>query len=387
MSLKSVRSILGALAGVAILAMASAVPAQFRIHSWESFENGLPPTLRLGHLSNDKTVMPIRFDPERTPPEIRTAVAQLECGMGGVLFRPVKIHAPHLSLYSPISLDRALLGTEGRALYQVDVYLPPPEVPIPNISVLAQVLAEDGSTPYTFYRFGLLEDGARVYFSFTNNKAQPDIFESQSLKNLPVKRPGWNRLQIIFHGQQSITCALNAVPTSFSPIIEGTHRRLNAGIMVTDNSGEGRVAILDNLSIQWTNEEAPIPESPWTKNFDAPGTLPLDRGLFWQQNPSLAWQAARTQKRPMLVLFEVPGIAPTQYLHSIYPGDETARALLGKYVLAKIDVNQLSGGSLAQRFEVVRVPTLIVMSPEGKVIRRIEVARGRTTWQEIANQL
>jgi hypothetical protein len=45
-------------------------------------------------------------------------------------------------------------------------------------------------------------------------------------------------------------------------------------------------------------------------------------------------------------------------------------------VLLKVDVNQLGGGTLAQRFGIVRVPTFMVMGPDGKELKRIPVVSG-----------
>jgi thiol:disulfide interchange protein len=60
------------------------------------------------------------------------------------------------------------------------------------------------------------------------------------------------------------------------------------------------------------------------------------------------------------------------------PRDATTRALLDKYVLLRVDVNQLNGGFQAQRFNIVRVPTLMVLSPDGREQRRLPVISNQT---------
>lgn len=362
--------------------------AQYRVHSWESFEDGIPQYLNLGHYADDTTIFSFPYSSPNAHPEMRTPLATQVLGRAGVLFRPIKDQKPHLSLFSPVALDRRALGESGRALYQADVFLPAEGTPIPNISLLAQVLDQDGRAGYSFYRFGILGTGRHLFFSFTNDTAQPEIYHQQPIEHFNLKRPGWHRIQIIFLGQDQIFCAINTQMTEFSPIIEPTHRRLNAGLMVTDNTETpGTIAVLDNLSIQWTPMEVPLPDSPWRELDPRVAETPLDEGLLWETNPSAAWQIANTQRRPLLVMFYAPRINPFQHLLQIYPNDEESRELLSKYILLKVDANQLAGGALAERFNIFRLPTFLLMSPDGQEADRLEVISGRTTWEDIASKL
>ncbi len=375
------------LAMLFLLSIPAAVPAQYTIHTWESFEQGrIPQNLFLGHDANDQSVRVLPLQGAGVPPRLTAGVAAVECGRGGLLFQPSD-ETPHLSLFSPVSLNRRQLGQNGRALYQADIYLPAPGQPVPNVSLVAHGLASDGSTTYRFYRFGVLEGGERVFFSFTDNEPQPTIYHSQLLAELGLERPGWARFQIIFIGQDQIFCAVNGEPTSFSPIAENTHQVLNAGLMVTSPE-LGAPAIADNLSIQWTPRQAPLPESPWkTLPADAtsPNTTPFETGreVVWLTNPSEAWQRAASQRRPLLVNFTVPNISPTRYLNGLAPNTGEVHELLNRFVLLRIDANQLQGGTLAQRFDVVRTPTLLVLGPDGKEDRRVTVIPNQTTWPEL----
>lgn len=362
--------------------------AQYRIHSWESFEEGIPQNLTFGHYADETTIFPFSYNSQSAPSEMRSPLASQVLGRAGVLFRPVPDDKPHLSLFSPVSLDRGALGEAGRALYQADVFLPAEGTPIPNISLLAQVIDSDGRAGYSFYRFGILGTGNHLFFSFTDNAAEPSIYHQQPISDFELKRPGWHRIQIIFLGQDQIFCAINTRMTEFSPISESTHRRLNAGLMVTANpQGQPAAAVLDNLSIQWTPMEVPLPDSPWIAQDPRIAETPLDEGLLWETNPSAAWRVANTQNRPLLVMFYAPRINPFQHLLSIYPNDDEARDLLSKYVLLKVDANQLAGGALAERFNIFRLPTMLLMAPDGKETDRIEVISGRTIWEDIAAQL
>jgi hypothetical protein len=185
-------------------------------------------------------------------------------------------------------------------------------------------------------------------------------------------------------GQDQIYCAIDGQMTNFSPITEATHRHLNAGLMVTENPNQqNTMAVIDNLSIQWTPQDVPLPDSPWQVLDPRIAETPLDNGLLWETNPSRAWNLSSTQSRPLLVLFYAPRINPFQYLLSIYPDNEEAREVLNQFVLLKIDANQLAGGALAERFKIFRLPTLVLLNPDGSEKSRIEILNGQTKWDDV----
>lgn len=359
---------------------------QYQVHSWESFEEGqLSDRVIRGHFADESTVQVKPVTGVGLPQQVLTASARLELGNGLLEFAPTS-ERPHLSIFTPVSLDRRNLGTRGSALYQADFYFPPAGEPMPSVAMLAQVLDGEGKTTYRFYRFGYEEGKNRVFFAFLNNTAQPEVFLFQSVDELNLRRPGWHRFQIIFHGQSEIYCAIDGQFTSFSPITEGTHSQLNAGLMVTSQNFDAR-ALVDNLSIQWTTGESPLPLSPWTSIAltDAnPNTTPLESGssVAWLNDPNEAWSRASAQKRPLLVMFYVPGIVPYESLKTRIPNDAETHNLFNRYVLLRIDANQLMGGRLAEKFGVIRLPTFIVMNASGQEERR-HIVTPQATWPEI----
>lgn len=374
-----------------LLAFVSApLHAQYRVYAWESFEEGrLPRTLFFGHFADPQTVGIIDYRHRTIPRAMRMGIAPVETGQYGMIFRPV-VGRHHLSVVSPVSLDRGRVGEEGRALYQADFYLPPEGQPIPTTALLAQVV-EGGQTTYRFYRFGILEGGEQVFFSYTNNTAEPLVYLNQPTSELNLRRPGWNRFQIIFRGQEEIICAIDAEPTGFSPIIQRDLRRLNAGIMVTNSEPQPDrplVVVADNLSIQWTSDDVPIPESPWNielADASEPNRNYLDSGqtVFWLNDPRRAWQLANSQGRPILTLFHTPTIGPYRYLREIIPLDEATAQLLNRFVLLKVDVNQLGGGSLAERYRITRLPTFVVIGPDGQEEDRSAIVGNQTQWGDV----
>lgn len=356
----------------------------YNIHTWESFESGMPTNLALGHQADSTSAMLFPYATPGTAPEIRAGVAALECGSFGLGIFP-SAEKKHLSVFSPASLDRTRLGEKGRALYQADLYLPAEGQPVPFFALLAAVPTPDNKLSYQIYRFGIMEGGKKLFFSYiVDEKTPPTIFEMQSLKEFPLKRPGWHRFQIIFAGQEKIVCAVDQVPTKFSPIVEGSLKKLNPGLMVT-YSKDPTPCLADNLSIQWSPEDVPLPVSPWVTRPVEKGTHLIGNGspLQWFDDPKQGWKVASAQKRPMLVMFYSPNVIPYQYLQSICPSDDATRDFLAQYVLIRVDANQLAGGTLAQKMKVQRLPTLMLLGPKGAEINRVSIMRGETKWEDV----
>jgi thiol-disulfide isomerase/thioredoxin len=373
-------------------------PAQYRVHSWESFElGGIPPGLIPGHAADQETVLPYSYTSPDVPPGMSSGIALLECGSTGLLFKP-NPKKLHLSLVSPVSLDRRLLGTTGKALYQADVYLPAKGEPFPNTALLATVL-EPGATRaggYKMYRFGFSEKGERVFFAYANTDINatpgaPVVYHQQSLESFNLKRPGWHRLQMIFDGQDQIYCAIDLQVTKFSPVKENSLSVLNSGIMVASSAGNNSV-VIDNLSIQWTAENVPLPDSPWllpVADGEMPNVSLMESGstVFWLTDAQKAWNLSTVQKRPILVQFFAPRASTYDHLKKMTPNDAETRDLLNRFVLLKVDVNQLAGGTLAERFSILRVPTLLVMGSDGRELKRVTYAGTQTTWDQIRGEL
>lgn len=393
---------LASLGTAALLALATATAqAQYRVFDWVNFNDGkLPPSLSMGHDATAELVTPVNLSGAGMPAEIFSDVAKTECGPYSLSFKPSP-KLPHLSVLSPLALDRNLLGDQGRALFQADFFLPAEGTVASSMSLLAAFDEKGERRAYKWYRFGTMPDKGIVFFAFVNGTEKPALFHTQRISSLKLQRPGWNRFQIVFEGRERIVCAVNGNPTAFPAITEGTLRMLNAGVMVThpavtpEQEALVQPGIIDNLSIQYTPQAAEFPDAPWTKNrevvFDTTtgeATL-LDpaSGLKWYDNTADAWSAAKTQQKPILVLWYTPRSVPFEYLESLMPKDAATRALLNNYVLLRIDVNQLAGGSIAQKRNIVRVPTLMVMTPDAVEQRRLAVISNQTKVEDVLGLL
>lgn len=370
-----------------------AVHAQYRVFTWDSFEetqSTLPEHLVLGHYADAETVSAVPYSMLPKFPAIRTPLAEIENGLVALRFQP-QPEKQHLSVVNKTFLERRRLGQLGSALVQADFYVPPVGTPWPNFAMLASDSDPAKEGNYHFYRFGTLDD--RVYFSFSDGGERPKEYHQQPLSELNLFRPGWHRFQIVFYGQDRIYCAVDGQMTSFSPIIEPTLTRLSPGIMVTHREGAPNLPVVsDNLSIQWTPQPvSQLPISPWTRDPNAvavvggnnPKLMEADSPVAWRISPTEAWAESQSKNKPLLVMFCVPEIPSYKYLVDLCPNNESAKTWLSQFIPLRIDTNQLGGGQLAGRFNVFRVPTMMVLGPDGKERNRVTVIPNQTTWQDI----
>jgi hypothetical protein len=384
--------------------------AQYQVFSWENFESGAFPTsLGMKHQATPSNVTIFDYNSPGAPPGILSGAARTECGRFGLKLQTDE-SSRFLSIVSGLTLDRKRLGAKGKALYQADFYLPADNTNITNMAVLAVVpTAAEQKEIWQLYRLGIL-GGTRIYFSYANNTPQPIIYEQENIESLNVQRPSWHRFQIIFEGQDKIFCAVDGKTTQFSPITEPSLVQLQAGIMVTSPEGKPGVCYADNLSIQWTPEDAPLPDSPWFTPIEstpaAPGSatrtapevvagspspsqpahLPAQAGQQWLTSTDEAWDKARAEKRPILVLFYIPRIEVYENLQQVFQTDRAAQDLLVRFIPLRIDANQLSGGMLAQKFNVFKVPYFIVIGPDSKEWARAVVGKS-PDWSAIVQTL
>src|SRR5690606_35082991 len=87
--------------------------------------------------------------------------------------------------------------------------------------------------------------------------------------------------------------------------------------------------------------------------------------IVWH-DPLEGWQLATAEQKPLLVYFYAPRLNTTTQLNQIFASEPEARALAAGHIATKIDVNQLEGGTYAQRFNVTRVPTILLIGNDGQ---------------------
>lgn len=412
------------LAGLFVM-MVATLPAQYRIFSWDSFETGqFPPTLMYLHEASPQTVTIFDYAMPGVPPVFSQARPRRECGRYGLKMLTPSITGRDsvVSVLSHLRMDRGLLGASGRALFQADFYLPEGEGYFPNAAVLAHADSHPQQKWFEMYRFGIRLNKF-LYFSFSDKSAGGKILKQDSIESFNLERPGWHRLQIIFEGQNRIICAVNGKPTSFSPIEEPSLTLLQPGIMIASPQEREAYCIIDNLSIQWTPEDVPIPDSPWLEPAAAgaaPGEaipwvhqpaapapdstagtgpppdsaapaaqstpIPKPAQPVWLTSTDEAWEASQKQQRPILVVFYAPRAKYWSVFEDLLKTQPAVGELLSRFVLLRVDLNTLHGGAIAHRFQVFRVPCFQVLGTDGQT-RMQMIMSADTPWEAIAASL
>jgi hypothetical protein len=414
-----------AVALVGFLMFVGSVPAQYRIFSWDSFETGqFPPTLMYLHEASPQTVTLFDYALPGIPPVFSQERSRRECGRFGLKMLTPSITGRDsvVSVLSHLRMDRGLLGDSGRALFQADFYLPEGEGYFPNSAVLAHAVSDPAQKWFEMYRFGIRLNKF-LYFSFSDKSAGGKIIKQDSIESFNLQRPGWHRLQIIFEGQSRIICAVNGKATSFSPIEEPSLTLLQPGIMIASPPEREAFCIIDNLSIQWTPEDVPIPDSPWLEaNTPIPASdsalpwvhqpaattldpapdvrqtptpaasagqstpAPKPPELVWLTSTDEAWAFSQTHQRPILVVFYAPRAKYWGIFQELLKTQPAVAELLSRFVLLKVDLNTLHGGAIAHRFQVFRVPCFQVLGNDGQT-RMQMVMSSDTPWEAIAASL
>jgi hypothetical protein len=385
------------------------VSAQYQVYYWSNFEDGqFPPgTTPLGKDFKSAVHVMDYSQIQGVPREFRAGIAASETGRHGLMIRADP--AQHITgLGVGLILDRDRLGAEGRALYQADFFIPAADMTLPNVAVLAMEPPEPGkNTPKAFYRFGIALNRALYFSTMVQTEAEARLYVQDRSYLEKITRPGWHRFAIVFRGPTTIHCYIDGIEMPFSPIEEPTFRKLQVGIMVADKE-KAYDCFVDNLSIQWATEDAPLPDSPYAEGWvpkignpaqvasgpadaapstaatgtaspGAPKATAAEEPILWY-DPATGYEKATAAKKPLMVCFYAPRIPATQTLSQIFDTHPSAQAFLRQHVLAQIDINQLQGGELAKRFLVFKVPTIIQIGPDGQEKARATFARD-DTWE------
>lgn len=370
--------------------------SRYNVFYWENFEKGdFPITMQYEHLSNRNNTSVFSLLSPEAPSNILEGKAETECGKYCLR---LQTHPKELFLSvanSQSVLERPLLGEKGKALFQADIYYSLEDFMPSNVAVLA--ISDDSGkkdADWRLYRFGFITRKGKIFFSSFNNNPVPDLYLQDDIKNYNLK-PGWHRFQIIFEGQDKIICAVDGRPTKFSPIKHSAFTKLHAGVIVCSLEDRNDTAYVDNLSIQWTNEESPIPQSPWAEGAAAetnevlqlPGAPPASAsGLNWMTNPQDAWAQTSRDKRPLLFLLTTTQLPICEKLESVFDSNSSAQALLKQFNLLRVDVNQLSGGRLAEKFKVFKIPCMIILNENTMELDRINWTKNHT-WDTVSPRL
>ncbi len=397
---------------VAIAAMALAVStasAQYEVREWANFEDGkLPENLITigGGWQQRMQVIPTESattqPQEFRNPEVGTHVLRLEAA-------PKRTDAKSWQLGLAVGevLDRSKLSPNGRALFQADFYVESKEA-FPSLAVMAMEPPKNmvnnhvDSIQGSFYRFGITK-GDRLYFSqVTPGGDTAKRFEQdrELLQQIPV--PGWHRFAIVCEGPEIIRCFVDGREASFSPLKDPSMSSIMVGLLLAEPD-KAYVAYADNLSIQVSDEAPALPASPFDAGWSmaagssskaasagastAVPTAQVTTQLAAEWLPPVqAWNKAQQDKKGMLLYFYAPGVERVEKVNQMLATDAAAKEYVAKHSAARVDVNQLEGGSIAKKYGIFKVPTFLVISPDAQQYKKVTVGPN-DTWQQIEAQL
>jgi hypothetical protein len=237
--------------------------------------------------------------------------------------------------------------------------------------------------PRSFYRFGLSKNIFCYFSHVVQDEEQARLFLQDKAFISKIPRPGWHRFAIVFEGVSKIHCYIDGNEPAFSPVEESSLRRLQVGIMLAEKD-VSYDAFVDNLSIQWTPEDWPIPDSPYAYTWGGGGNLQPQvasrtpnipnamiptPAIEWLE-PNIAWQRAQQTNTPILVYFYAPKVQAANRLDHIFETNSSAQSFLKKYILVKFDVNQYQGGHLAKSFRIFKIPTIVIIDAKNNEMSR-----------------
>lgn len=369
--------------------------SQYQLYRWANFEEGSfqQGSVVLGDFGNSviKVVDFSRFASRY--PGFQTGASAKERGKYGLWLKG----DPSVwltGLADGVVLDRDKLGMNGRALYQADFYIPPDGLFLPSIAVLAmEPLPVGVPKPRSFYRFGLSKNIFLYFSHVVENELEARMFLQDNILISKIPRPGWHRFAIVFEGVSKIRCYVDGQEPSFSPVEESSLRRLQVGIMLAEKDASYD-AFVDNLSIQWTPEDVPIPDSPYADTWGGGGSLQPQvanqtpnipsamrsaPAIQWLE-PNMAWQQSQQTNTPILIYFYAPKVRAALNLNNIFETNASAQNFLKKYTLVKFDVNQYQGGHLAKSFRIFKIPTVVIIDAKNNELERV-IFGNMDTWE------
>jgi len=379
--------------------------AQYAIHEWTHFEDatlGKNFSLIGGNPETAMRVVDVNTV-GGVPPEFRTGDAAREIGRYCLELDASPANGGPVGIAVGDLIDRDKLGPNARALFQADFFIPKDQE-VPSLAVLAMAPPDDSAgvrpksikTPGKFYRFGLTQgsQGTTPYFSYvTPEKATAKTYRHDPQVFGLLPRPGWRRFAMMISGK-NIFCYFDGRGTNFSPVEEVNLRQLLVGVALADSKRTYKCYV-DNISIQVSEEAAPVPDSPYRGWTIPPGEAMLRSGslvgsegvrdLRWL-DAEAAWGKAQKERKPMMLFFYVPGMPNCDRINDMFKNVPGAATMLDTHACARIDVNQLRGGTVAKQYGIYKIPALLTISPDAQKYKRYLPAKS-DDWFAIEKQV
>lgn len=391
-----------------ILATSTAL-AQYQVKEWANFEDAKLPSNIItigGDWQKRMTVVsPASLTDQPAAfrdAEVGNGVLKLE-----VAPNPNNASSWQLGLAVGDVIDRSKLSATGRALFQADFFVPD-NGHYPSLAVMAMEPPKNAvnnhvdSISGSFYRFGMTKDNRLYYSQVVPGDATARKFEQDTnlLKKIPT--PGWHRFALVCEGPDTLRCFVDGREAGFSPIKDDAMKSVMVGLLIAEQD-RTYTAYADNLSIQMSDEAPALPASPYDKGWSvaagssakasgagvstAVPTANVTTALAAEWLPPVqAWQKAQQEKKGLLLYFYAPGVPRVEQVNQMLASDSGAKAYMAKHACARVDVNQLEGGSIAKKYGIFKVPTFLVISPDAQQYKKVTPAQNQT-WADIEQQL
>lgn len=394
--------------GLAAVVAVSSASAQYEVREWANFEDGKLPdnmiTIGGGWQSRMQVVAPDSVTtqgPEFRNPEVGKGVLKLDAAP-----KATDAKTWQLGLAVGQVLDRSQIGANGRAVFQADFFVEKDH--FPSLAVMAMEPPKNltnnhvDSISTAFYRFGITK-GDRLYYSqVVPGDAKAKKFEQDKELLSQIPKPGWHRFALVCEGPDTLRCYVDGREAGFSPIKDAAMQQVMVGLLLADNEN-AYTAYADNLSIQVSNEAPALPASPFdtgwgvaagsskkAQSAGASNAAPmanLQTALAEDWLPPVqAWAKAQQEKKGLLLYFYAPGVTRVEEMNKLMQSDPAAKAYMARHACARIDVNQLEGGSIAKKYNIFKVPTFLVISPDAQSYKKVSPGPG-ADWKSIESEL
>lgn len=105
-----------------------------------------------------------------------------------------------------------------------------------------------------------------------------------------------------------------------------------------------------------------------------PQATDLVDGL-WRKSEAQSFEEAKRRKVPVIIDFTAEWCPPCRVLNQTVFSDEQVRKRLAEFVPLRLDLTDKkpSDGDLLVRYQVMALPAMVVVSPEGKVVRALNL--------------
>jgi hypothetical protein len=386
----------------------STASAQYEVREWANFEDGKLPANALtigGQASQRLSVVPTSSVTGQNAAfknaEVGTHVLKLTAA-------PNQTDPSTFQIGIAIGdvLDRSKLGEKGRAVFQADFYFDGET--IPSLAVLAMAPPNNvqgnavRSISSNFYRFGVTKASQIYYSQFRPGDKNASVYEFDRAFLDQIPKPGWHRFALVCEGPSTLRCYVDGRETPFSPLVDNSMKEIQVGLLLAD-SERSYTCYADNLSIQVSDEAPALPASPYDKGWNiaagssskaqssgASTALPtanVTTALADEWLPPVqAWTKAKQEGKGLLLYFYAPGVGRVERINELLASDAAAKAYMARHACARVDVNQLEGGSIAKKYGIFKVPTFLVISPDAKSYKKVTPTQA-DTWAQIEQQL